>query len=383
MNNGKIQKLIFVLIAISFCYSCMRKNILNNSLNSEKLSEVNDPNIQFELLDAEKARVTVSNPELVKDPYSGKYQVPTIYLNFSGNDFVKILRCKKDIYPQFDLSVARMSSKPLEERKWLWIDYKGEPKWCKIASNHFAGEVFSDVHAPSGDFFYVVNPCVSEDIALQKQEACSHYLALSAAIFYESKLSAEVTQKQTELADAEGRYDALIAKLLGLSRKIINNQQACEFSINHQESLRNVKAFGWDLLTAAIAVSGAFLVRGLLNTSAATRANQSFQKYLISKKAATTFAKPLSSMNKTIYTFGFFAAAWSIVTVIRNLKSNRGQGGDDPACQKIESLAAEVLSIQENRLLEQAMDEIIALSTEIHQLNEDITTYTEASFQSP
>ena len=367
---------------LSLSLACVKRRI---SVNDTTLPNSQSFNPAFELVDPASVKVEVEAAALSTEAFQETYRLPTFQMQFNDNDFVKILRCQESYREYLEYTLSQVAGKTVDSRKWIWLDSFGDIKRCKVASNRFNSPIFQDIGAKNGKFFYIINPCVSAGISAIGREECSYHLAVTNTLDYQESPSTHVLHQSMELADAESAYDAIISQLLGLSRAIVNEQERCEAAIKKIQTQKNAQSFAWDLLSTAIAVGGAFGARALISKKIISKAANYVGKYnqLKKTKGFLQSVGTASNFNKNLFTAGFFAGALGVSTLVRSLKSKNAPAATHPSCQKAEELSQEIIKIQDDKLLEQAMNEIIRISAEISQFDAKFNAYGTTSFNMP
>ena len=375
-------KRFFSLIIIGLCIACVKKRV--NKYDSS-LPHTKEPNSAFKLVDPENAKVEVDNLTVSTEAFQENYRLPSFKMTFGENDFVKILRCQSNYREYLEDSLGQSSNGKMSTRKWVWVDSFGDTKHCKVASNRFNSTEYQDLGAKNGSFFYLINPCVSASISITGKDECSYHLKITNNLVYKESPSSQVLHQSMELADAESAYDAIISKLLGLSRSILNERERCEQAANKALSQKNANTFAWDLISIGIAAGAAFGARAVISKRNFDLAADYVKEYKVVSKSES-FLRSVgnaSNFNKNLFTAGFFASALGLSTLIRGLKSKNIDTTEYQACQKAEELSQEVLKIQDEKQLEQAMNEIIRVSSEISQLDKTFNAYGTSSFNMP
>ncbi|NRA45962.1 MAG: hypothetical protein HRU09_13500 [Oligoflexales bacterium] len=374
--------LYLFLISLASSLGCVKKRVDQVDI---KLPESKGTGLAFELIDPQGAAVKVEVAAPSSEVFQESYRLPSFSMTFGENDYVKILRCQASYREYLDYSLSQVNTNKVNSRKWIWTDSFGDSKNCKVASNRFNSTDFQDLGAKNGQFFYLINPCVSASISINGKDECSYHLTLTENLDYKDSPSTQVLQQSMELADAESAYDAIISRLLGLSRAVLNERERCEQAINKAQSQANADSFGWDLLSTAIAVSGAFGARAWISKRSLNTATNYIKKYrtLSKTQGFLQSVANASNFNKNLFTAGFFASALGISTLVRSLKSNKHAAADDPSCQRAEELSQEIIKIQDEKSLRDAMNEIIRVSAGISQVDKTFNAYGQGSFDMP
>ncbi|MCB9229607.1 MAG: hypothetical protein H6618_08345, partial [Deltaproteobacteria bacterium] len=241
-------KVFILLLSLIMSESCIRKKFhpgdyadsQESYLDSDKTRDFGD-GIGFELFHPDQARVTLSVAEVKAQDFGKDFPLPGFDIQQNRNDYVMILRCQESYRISFLEELSAVETSGHKKGQWLWLDSLGNPSLCKIASRRLNGTRFEDMGASDGSFFYVVNPCVSEGLSSTGADGCSYLLAVSNTVSYRNSPGSQFLRISAELADAESAYDAVMSRLLGLSKRLMNSKSSCEFAINRQESQENVR----------------------------------------------------------------------------------------------------------------------------------------------
>ena len=82
--------------------------------------------------------------------------------------------------------------------------------------------------ADSGEFYYLINPCVSKKRSTINKEGCSNDLYKTASISYESTLKKTFLAIAHELSDLEIKVGTTVENIKVLATQIMFEQEACE-----------------------------------------------------------------------------------------------------------------------------------------------------------
>ena len=393
MTAFRLIHMLLLILLVTFQASCIKRhsntNVAPGSDNKSANSNLGIKDYkEFELFNPEMAKVTVSAMELDVKDFGDDLFLPGFGIQFNGNDYVMILRCQDSYREALENLINQADQGNPEDRKWVWADSVGNPRACKIASQRFNGREFQDLGAKNGKIFYLVNPCVSASISTTRRDTCSYHLSVTNSVEYHQSPSNLFLQKAAELSDAESAYDAHISRLMGLSRELMNQKNACEFGITHADSRANIKSFGWDLISAGIAVAGVLAVRGMLRKAgdaAASTGSNAFKRYVLKMGNTADYLKKLSIdkniNNATLITAGIFSAALAIRGIIKRLRSSGQDSSGVAACTQADRVAQEIVSIQESNVVEIAMNQMIQISKELTALDARFQGYSESTFK--
>lgn len=334
------------------------------------------PAPELNLMDPNTAKVGVSPVVVEAKDFGPAFKVPTFDITYTVNNFVRILRCDQSYRGFLEERIIEVEgTENFDDRKWVWADAFGNPKFCKVAAIQTMATTFQDIAAPNGDFFYVINPCVSKELSVTNKEDCSHFLTLSGVISYRDALSDTFLRKAAELSDAEGEYDAIVARLNGLVKNLSAYKEACqlrfEFDADTFERQENVKKYEQamgDIITVASA-GGA----GVLTYMAARPLKGLRGKGIMSRTGQLVGRHPFLVAGTV------FSSALLISTFIRRSMVVPGTP-PQPNCDKAEGLASELLKIQKSGELDKAKEKLITLSNDLLKLNKDFQGYDEQIF---
>lgn len=375
-------KSLHLLLAVSLIllsYACIKKNIKN----PKPLEEVTiSKNLAYQLVDPQLANVSVSAANLEANIFKDQYKIPSFSLNFNGNDYVQIIRCLEDYRELLKMMLEQGQKHGASERKWAWLDSIGNPKFCKVASLRFNGDQFQDLGAQNAKIFYVINPCVSSLISKTGKDECSYQLALTNSLDYKNSPAEIFIKKSNELLQAESQYDETVSQIIGLSKKLMNLKNQCEYDIDLNYSQKNSESFGWDVLSAAIAIGGAFAARSLISRRSINGISQYASKYKQLRKLlpGLNAIKSSSSLNKNLFTAGIFSSALAISQLIRKAKANHGANFNSQACTQADKIAQEITSIEDQEILQKSMQRLIEISKELAEIESHFVGYQDASF---
>lgn len=394
LEDGEVQSLCSCTDALS-----LRAEILNMAKELETLQEVIDKvyvaiapkgeeNTQVKASSAGpeltrnlfQVNVKISSPLQVEARDFGKnFKVPTFGLQFAGSDYVQILRCISSYKTLFQSLIQEADSlvgteSRSQSLKWAWYDSFGNPKFCKLAAprwqtNGVSGEseqvtYFQDITAPSGTFFYIVNPCLAKSTHGATKDECSFILASTDEITFSSPLSDAFLKKAAELTEAELRYDGYTDQLNELTRTLLAQRQSCSQGFQANELSKNQKAGLTDLVT----MIGTPLAIG----AGAGASYFAYSRKWLSGKTAAAAATAAAAV---------FSTAAIVSTSLLHLKR------DDPAsppsaCEEVQLTAERIVKLREDKDFVQAKDKIVSLSQELQALHAEFQGYDKALWNS-
>lgn len=186
-----------------------------------------------ELKDPKKARLRLvsTKPQESAASVGSRLSVPTLEIQLDHADFIQILRCHSD-YKLItstgqDFETLDTSS-DIERFKWIWNRAQGDYKSCKSVGLRVPRTTIQDLAAPSGTYYYVLNPCVLAKNSITEKEECSHHLAKSEPITYHSSLSQKFMEVSQKVSEQEADIASDINELINYSKMISDTQKSCE-----------------------------------------------------------------------------------------------------------------------------------------------------------
>ena len=254
MKNFKsnISLLSFLLIFLTHCIKI--KSILNNDINKE------DGEIEAYLL-PQDAKVTLKPITLEDSPIVKNLKLPKVTLHFNHSNFVQVIRCQKDTKLHTLTGDKPSSDLPRSILESVWIDAK---KRCVIVATNFASTVFYDLTVQQGSYYYVINPCLSDELSIYGKYGnnCSYNLQFTQAISVpqEGTIKQQEIQIAQKLSEKESILNAHLNNAKQLARKIELHLRACETLLNQDINLLNYKNGLLRLSTLALGfMVGAFI----------------------------------------------------------------------------------------------------------------------------
>lgn len=186
-----------------------------------------------ELKDPKKAKLTLTHSKPKEAPASvgSKLNVPTLELSLDKADFVQILRCQGDYklitstgqdFESLDPSVDK------ERFKWMWNRAQGDYRSCKSVGLRVPRTTIQDLAAPSGTYYYVINPCVLAKNSITEKEECSYHLAKSETITYQSVINQRFLETSQKVGEQEADIASDVNDLINYAKMIADTQRSCE-----------------------------------------------------------------------------------------------------------------------------------------------------------
>ena len=217
-----IHRLIFLS---SFLLSaCSPKLDLASKVNPEPKKELKDP---------KKARLSLVRPKPQESPASvgSRLNVPTLEIQLVQADFTQILRCHSDYKLISSTGQDFESLDPssdVERFKWMWNRAQGDYRSCKSVGLRVPRTTIQDLAAPSGSYYYILNPCVLAKNSITEKEDCSNHLVKSEPITYQSPLSQKFMEVSQKVSEQEADIASDINDLINASKMISDTQKSWE-----------------------------------------------------------------------------------------------------------------------------------------------------------
>lgn len=184
--------------------------------------------------------VNIETTELIEG-----HEVPVLNITFDKSDFVQVLRCAAS-YRLKTLTgedLRTLVGRPVlrSEMEWAWAQAIEDKRICKVVGTNVTLEKFQDFSAPTGSYYYVINPCINKEHSINRAPGCSFRLKISRVFDYTNSFKDEIREKTAELSQAEGALNAEIQNAISLARKIEIHLRACENMLAHDKQMVNFK----------------------------------------------------------------------------------------------------------------------------------------------
>lgn len=372
---GNLRFMYFVCILFTLI-SCVNREKSKEERNSPKPAEQS-----FHLVDPDQLEVGLSLGELSESEYRDGYTLPKFTIDLGSADHVQILRCDVSFRNYVASQIEQGKEKGLGDRKLIWLDAMGDQKHCKIVTLYYSDATFYDLTARNGTFFYLVNPCISEDKSSTKTNACSYKLRLSNTLNYSGGFSAQLLSLTAKLADAESAYEAILNKVSYYGQQVINRQKACEYEVAHEKSLKSVRSLGYDLISVGIAAIVTLGARFAIGRMRAKNPGQT--PAAITNKQSALLARASKNLNKTSPFMLSAGIGSGTALLLRGLLLKGKPVSDEQiSCLKAKEYLDKIQAIMEaGGSLEQKRNELIQASRAINELDEKFRGYTLESLQ--
>lgn len=174
------------------------------------------------------------SPEDAPNPLRRTVEFPYLEVQFDGANFVKVLRCPEAYRASYDRFISDASYEdPFGDMRYedFWLQAaQFRVSGCVFMGTHVVREQIFDLAAPTGHWFYVLNPCVSQGFSRSAKEACSHRLVASAGLDFISIAHENVRTDAHEMDGFEAGALGLRDAMLRSSQQVAAELQYCEKS---------------------------------------------------------------------------------------------------------------------------------------------------------
>lgn len=186
----------------------------------------------------------VTDPILEAATADSTHQVPKLQIAFRAGqdaDYMQILRCEptvrlKTALGQDAREIPMDDPMRIERLEFVWRNALGDTTACRIATLMTARNDFQDISAPSGQFLYIVNPCIFSD---NGPAQCSFDLWITAPLTFINTMSQQAADLSQQLANAEARLSATYLRLQAAAKATQKHQAACEQKAAVNQSIRD------------------------------------------------------------------------------------------------------------------------------------------------
>lgn len=183
---------------------------------------------------AQSSLQEASPPVAPNHPLRRTVEFPYLEVQFDGANFVKVLRCPAAYRHSYDAFVSTASYEdPFGDMRYeaFWLQAaQFSVSGCVYMGTHVVREQIFDLAAPTGHWFYLLNPCVSQGFSLSTKEECSHRLVASAELDFVSIAHENVRNDAHEVDAFEAQALALRDAMLNSTQQIAAELKYCEKS---------------------------------------------------------------------------------------------------------------------------------------------------------
>lgn len=179
-------------------------------------------------VELEKTVKLVTSP-IVEDP---NVVFPQIRFQKTYADYVSVLRCAASYkFETLQGEIIRASNKTFtkSDKKWAWSQAMNDYRTCKIVSSYLTAEEYADIPAPSGNFYYVVNPCLNAENTDSGADECSYDLSFTQDLVdYENAFIDKMREKAIELTLAQSSLYTKLDSVRIIAKKFEIQLKRCE-----------------------------------------------------------------------------------------------------------------------------------------------------------
>lgn len=262
MKNLTFKNAVLILtFSVGILSSCAEDKKINSLSLDAGIKRINPDNGDAFFADIQ--------PTVAPANELSSLEVPAFSINYKNSDMVQILRCKSDFVLRTttgqdarELIANKDQTVNQEQLRWAWQEAVGQNNKCKLLGSNTSRTLYQDLAAKSGSFFYVLNPCVSEQLSTTGKEGCSYKISISDPITYTNTLKPKFIEKAQELALSEGILKNSYHKLKVAAQNVRTKTQACENTIAielaHKSFLNGLKK----LLSMAVGATVGFITQG-------------------------------------------------------------------------------------------------------------------------
>lgn len=221
--------------------------------------------VKKELKDPKNSAVSLNSkqPKLAPASQGSKLVVPTFEITLDKSDFVQVLRCKAN-YELITSTGQKFenldSTADVERFKWMWNRAQGDYNSCKSVGLRITRPSINDMAAPSGKYYYLVNPCVLASNSITQREECSFKLAKTDSIAWESTLDSNFIEVSEKVNAMESDIASDVNDMINFAKMVADTQESCEeYWASKEANKARLRGF---LSLASMAVGG--VVGGLM-----------------------------------------------------------------------------------------------------------------------
>ncbi|MBI2603286.1 MAG: hypothetical protein HYW48_09540 [Deltaproteobacteria bacterium] len=173
--------------------------------------------------------ITYSPSDVFNNP---NYTFPEVAITKTSAGFIQLLRCNNS-YKFTTLtgqSLDQIKGKPseLQDMKDAWLQAINDYRNCKIVADYVSEPVYQDLAAPSGDYYYIINPCLNALKSKTNKEACSYRLEMSDPFGFENLFEKDLRDKAVEISRIQAALMAKIEEVRNLADLLELRIRYCE-----------------------------------------------------------------------------------------------------------------------------------------------------------
>lgn len=348
----------------------------------EESRSIEDSKASFSLVEKGDIAVLSESLKLSIKPFLLEHKVPTLEMEFSKNDYVQILRCQAVFRSPLIRRIERSQPLGQDAMRFVWLDSIGDLNHCNLVTRRNNSTEFSDISAPNGTFFYIINPCISDSWAVGGEGGCSHRLVVTEDITYEDAPARHLQSLVVELSNAESEYDGLISKAMGLVRAIVDRRSLCQSFFKGEEMLKKDFEILWNVLSAGASGAAAFAARSTLLNKDFFK-NSGYRKAYENLKISSQWSQVKRlwpSFNKNLITAGIFAGGLAIGELFKSRTITKTTSDGIGSCNEVVTLSKDLVELEDSQKLMIARNEINRITLEIGKVYSDFKAYNTKSF---
>jgi len=140
-----------------------------------------------------------------------KGDVPVVTIAFGGADSAEVWRCRASFEFVYGDGLQKLSDLPKSSPDYrtaaeeAFKRMRGDVAACRAIAPNTTAQTVTDYAATDGNFYYVVNPCVSQAASATSKQGCSYDLEITPSIEYRNTRTANEIAVLSEMMTAEGR----------------------------------------------------------------------------------------------------------------------------------------------------------------------------------
>ena len=173
-------------------------------------------------------------------------KVPTLSINFQNADYVQILRCAASFQfkTQDGTLVENTLINPSNQNtlQWAWTLAWNQHNACEVVTNMSPAISYPDIAAPTGRFYYILNPCISKIHSVTNLDACSYLVQVTRTFSYTNVFQAEVQRKAVDLSNALSSLTAFMSQVNILAKNLSISITDCENFVAQRDRMQKLRA---------------------------------------------------------------------------------------------------------------------------------------------